>query len=97
MATTRKPAAKKAAKTPAKKAVKKVAKKAAKKATKKSAGAKRASLALSGAIPKMRLSMPLDAKKIAAIKRCIDKGTLTVTLTKVDLGGGKLGGPWLYD
>jgi len=93
MATTRKPAAKKAAKAPAKKAVKK----AAKKATKKSAGAKRASLALTGAIPKMRLSMPLDAKKIAAIKRCIDKGTLTVTLSKVDLGGGKLGGPWLYD
>lgn len=89
MATTRKPAAKKAAKGPAKKVAKKVAK--------KSGAAKSASIALSGAIPKMHLSMPLDAKKIAAIKRCIDKGTLTVTLSKVDLSGGKLSGPWLYD
>jgi anti-sigma28 factor (negative regulator of flagellin synthesis) len=88
MATTRKPAAK-AAKDPAKKAVRKVAK--------KSGAAKSASIALSGAIPKMHLSMPLDAKKIAAIKRCIDKGTLTVTLSKVDLSGGKLSGPWIYD
>ena len=37
------------------------------------------------------------AKKIAAIQRCIAKGTLTVSLSKVDLTGGKLGGPWLYD
>ena len=89
MATTRKPAAKKAAKGPAKKAAKKVAK--------KSGAAKSASIALSGAIPKMHLSMPLDKKKIAAIQRCIEKGTLNVTLSKVDLAGGKLGSGWLYD
>lgn len=96
MATTRKPAAKKAAKKAApKKAAKKAVKKVAKKAAKKAAG--RASLAFAGAIPKVQLSMPLDAKKIAAIQRCIEKGTLKVTLNKVDLGGGRLGGPWLYD
>lgn len=93
MATTRKPGTKKAAakKAPAKKA-------GAKKASpKKAAVAKAATIALSGTIPKLQLNMPLDAKKIAAIQRCIAKGTLTVSLSKVDLTGGKLGGPWLYD
>jgi anti-sigma28 factor (negative regulator of flagellin synthesis) len=82
MATTKKPAAKKAA---------------AKKAAKKSVKAGAASIMLGGTIPKMHLSMPLDKKKIAAIHRCIEKGTLKVTLSKVDLAGGKLGGGWLYD
>lgn len=88
MATTRKPGTKKAAakKAPAKKA-----------SAKKASAKKAATIALSGTIPKMQLSMPLDAKKIAAIQRCIEKGTLTVSLSKVDLTGGKLGGPWLYD
>ncbi len=93
MATTRKPGTKKTAakKAPAKKA-------GAKKASpKKAAVAKAATIALSGTIPKLQLNMPLDAKKIAAIQRCIAKGTLTVSLSKVDLTGGKLGGPWLYD
>ena len=93
MATTRKPGTKKAAakKAPAKKA-------GAKKASpKKAAAAKAATIALSGTIPKLQLNMPLDAKKIAAIQRCIAKGTLSVSLSKVDLTGGKLGGPWLYD
>lgn len=98
MATTRKPGTKKAAarKAPAKKAGAKKA--SAKKAsTKKAAVAKAATIALTGTIPKLQLNMPLDAKKIAAIQRCIAKGTLTVSLSKVDLTGGKLGGPWLYD
>ena len=92
MATTRKPGTKKAAakKAPAKKA-------GAKKASPKKAAAKAATIALSGTIPKLQLNMPLDAKKIAAIQRCIAKGTLSVSLSKVDLTGGKLGGPWLYD
>ncbi len=64
--------------------------------TKKKAAPAAASISM-GVIPKMHLSMPLDAKKIAAIHRCIEKGTLTVKLTKVDLIGGKLGGGWLYD
>ncbi len=98
MATTRKPGTKKTAakKAPAKKAG---AKKASAKKTpmKKAAVAKAATIALSGTIPKLQLNMPLDAKKIAAIQRCIAKGTLTVSLSKVDLTGGKFGGPWLYD
>lgn len=97
MATTRKPGTKKAAakKAPAKKAPAKKA--GAKKAAPKKKAAKAASIALSGSIPKLHLNMPLDAKKIAAIQRCIAKGTLTVSLSKVDLTGGKLSGPWLYD
>ncbi len=96
MATTRKPGTKKAAakKAPVKKASAKKA--SAKKAAPKKA-AKAATIALSGTIPKLHLNMPLDAKKIAAIQRCIAKGTLTVSLSKVDLTGGKLGGAWLYD
>ena len=75
----------------------KPANKASKKAAKKAAAPKGASVSLSGVIPKIKMSMPLDEKRIAAIQRCIQKGTLTVTLSKVDLAGGKLGGPWLYD
>jgi anti-sigma28 factor (negative regulator of flagellin synthesis) len=82
MATTKKPAAKKAAKKTTKKAV---------------TAAGPASITLAGAIPKLHLSMPLDKKKIAAIQRCIEKGTLNVTLSKVDLAGGKLGSGWIYD
>lgn len=55
------------------------------------------SIAVSGAIPKVTLSMPLDAKKIKAIQKCIEKGTLHVTISKVDLAGGRFGESWLYD
>ena len=46
---------------------------------------------------KLTLDMPLDARKIKAIQRCIDKGTLKITMNKVDLSTGKLGDGWLYD
>jgi hypothetical protein len=46
---------------------------------------------------KLTMNMPLDARKIKAIQRCIDKGTLRVTINKVDLASGKLGDGWLYD
>ena len=46
---------------------------------------------------KLTLKMPLDARKIKAIQRCIDKGSLTITVNKVDLAAGKLGDSWLYD
>ena len=55
------------------------------------------SIKVEGAIPKLTLNMPLDARKIAAIQRCIDKGQLTLTVNKVDLATGKLGAGWLYD
>jgi hypothetical protein len=52
---------------------------------------------LEGTIPKMSLTMPLDAEKIKAIQRCIERGELTITVTKVDLAAGKIGEAWLYD
>jgi anti-sigma28 factor (negative regulator of flagellin synthesis) len=55
------------------------------------------SVSLEGGIPKLRLDFPLDEKKVAAIQRCIAKGKLTVTVSRVDLAGGRLGEAWLYD
>ncbi len=57
----------------------------------------KASLALQGAIPKMTLRMPLDAKKVAAIQRCLKKGELKITVGRVDLASGRIGDGWLYD
>ena len=50
-----------------------------------------------GAIPKLTLSMPLDERKIKAIHKCIENGTLNVTVSRVDLATGKIGESWLYD
>jgi hypothetical protein len=55
------------------------------------------SISASGAIPKLTLEMPLDAAKVSAIKRCLEKGHLSITLSKVDLAAGRLGESWLYD
>lgn len=54
-------------------------------------------IALEGGIPKLSLSMPLDAAKIKAIERCIAKGELNITITKVDLAAGRIGESYLYD
>jgi hypothetical protein len=62
----------------------------------KKTATKKASIAL-GSIPKLTLSMPLDAAKAKAIQRCIAKGTLKITISKVDLGAGRVGDAWLYD
>jgi hypothetical protein len=56
----------------------------------------RATVKVQGA-SKLTLDMPLDARKIKAIQRCIAKGTLKITVNKVDLSTGKLGDGWLYD
>jgi anti-sigma28 factor (negative regulator of flagellin synthesis) len=74
---------------PAKKASSKKA------STKKAAPAKTARAAIVGA--KLQLEFPLTAAKVAAIQECIAKGTLTVSVNKVDLGAARLRGPWLYD
>jgi hypothetical protein len=58
---------------------------------------KSASIKVTGKIPSLTLSMPLDAKKVKAIQRCIQKGTLRITVSKVDLAAGRLGASWLYD
>jgi anti-sigma28 factor (negative regulator of flagellin synthesis) len=55
------------------------------------------SIAVEGGIPKLTLNMPLDAKKVKAIQRCIAKGELKITVSKVDLKAGKFGEAWLYD
>ena len=88
-AAKRRPAKKKAA------AKRKVARKAAK----KKAARPRTKAAAVGidTIPKLTLDMPLDAKKIKAIQKCIEKGHLKLTVKKVNLASGKLGDPWLYD
>jgi hypothetical protein len=59
--------------------------------------AKKPSINVEGTIPKLSLNMPLDAKKIKAIQRCIEKGELKITVSKVDLAAGKVGEAWLYD
>lgn len=66
-------------------------------AGKKKASGAGAKIAITGAIPKLTLSMPLDDKKIKAIQKCIEKGTLHVTVSKVDLAAGTVKEPWLYD
>lgn len=48
-------------------------------------------------IPQITLEMPLDAKRVAAIQKCLDKGHLRVVVNKVDLATGRLGDGWLYD
>lgn len=69
---------------------------AAKKASaKKSAKKTTASATLAGS--KLSLELPLNASRVAAIKRCLAKGTLKVTFSRVDLGKGRLGDPYLYD
>ncbi len=54
-------------------------------------------ISLQGSIPKLKLNMPLDAKKVKAIQRCIAKGKLTITVSQVDLAAGRIGAAWLYD
>ena len=56
-----------------------------------------ASVSARGVIPQLTLKMPLDAKKVKAIKRCIERGELRITVKKVNLATGKLGEAWLYD
>jgi len=63
---------------------------------KKSARGSKATVKVSGT-SKLTMAMPLDAAKVKAIQKCIDKGTLKVTLNRVDLNTGKLGAGWLYD
>jgi hypothetical protein len=52
---------------------------------------------IEGTIPKLHLTMPLDARKIKAIQKCLEKGQLTITVSKVDLASGRIGDAWLYD
>jgi hypothetical protein len=84
------PASKKSAK---KSSTKKAS--AKKTAAKKSAAAKAPTASVSG--DRLKLNFPLNATKAAAIRRCLAKGTLSVTVSKVNLRGGRIEEPWLYD
>jgi anti-sigma28 factor (negative regulator of flagellin synthesis) len=67
-------------------------------ATKKpNAPKKSPTVTLTGTLPKLSLNMPLDAKKVKAIQKCIEKGSLTITVSKVDLAAGRIGAAWIYD
>lgn len=68
-----------------------------KKATKKASAKKKTSAKKSIVAAKMNLQFPLDAAKVAAIKRCLAKGTLKVTVNKTDLLRGRLRDPYIYD
>jgi hypothetical protein len=67
------------------------------KKAKKAAKAGKPTIAVQGTIPKLSLTMPLDAAKTKAIQRCIEKGQLTITVNKVDLAAGKIGEAYIYD
>ena len=63
-------------------------KKAAKKGTKKAATTRAA---------KVSLNLPVDAVRMEAIKRCLAKGSLRITVSKADIGRARLGDPYQYD
>jgi hypothetical protein len=67
---------------------KKSSKKAAKKGTKKAATA---------ASSKVMLNLPIDETHVEAIKRCLAKGSLRITMSKADIGRARLGDPYKYD
>ena len=66
-------------------------------ASKKGATSKAAAIAIEGAIPKLTLNLPLDNTKIAQIQRCIAKGQLSISVSRVDLSRGRLDDPYKYD
>ncbi len=65
---------------------KSASKKAAKKSSKKTT-----------AVGTQKIEFALSAERIAAIKKCLAKGTLKVTVNKADLLRGRVKDPWLYD
>jgi anti-sigma28 factor (negative regulator of flagellin synthesis) len=67
-----------------------------KKSSKKKAAKKSTKKAVASAA-KVRLNLPIDAEKVEAIKRCLAKGSLRITMTKADIGRARLGDPYLYD
>jgi len=61
----------------------------------KKTGPSKASIAAN--VPKLTLEAQLDEAKVKAIKRCIEKGSLKITISKMDLIGPRGGESWLYD
>ncbi len=69
---------------------------ASKKTSKKKA-AKKGSTKKAAATARATLRFPIDAQQVEAIKRCLAKGTLTVTVSKADLSRARVGDPYKYD
>ena len=76
-------------------ASKKRASKSKKTSTKKTTA--RAAVTKTTAAATHKLEFALDPERIAAIQRCLEKGTLRVTISKADLSRGRVRDPWLYD
>ena len=70
-------------------------KRAAKKS--KASAAKKTSVSKTAAAAKHKVEFKLDPERIAAIQRCLEKGTLRVTVSRADLLAGRVKDPWLYD
>jgi hypothetical protein len=61
----------------------------------KKTGTSKASIEAS--LPKLTIEAKLDEAKVKAIQRCLEKGTLKITISKVNLGVARDDQPWLYD
>jgi anti-sigma28 factor (negative regulator of flagellin synthesis) len=72
-------------------------KKASKKTAAKKVATKKTDKKTVAAAATVKLNFPIDAEKAEAIKRCLAKGSLTVTMSKADLGRARLGDPYKYD
>jgi hypothetical protein len=68
-----------------------------KKASSKKTAKKPKKAATTAAASKVKLDFALDPARVEAIKKCLAKGKLTVTVSKVNLSAGKIRDPWLYD
>lgn len=59
---------------------------------------KRVKAAAIEVVRKTELRFALDDAKVKAIKECIAKGTLSITVSNLDLGNvGRFGDPYIYD
>lgn len=68
-----------------------------KKASTKKSAKKRTTKKAPAAGGRVVLNFPIDETRIEAIKRCLAKGTLTVTISKADLSRSRVGDPYKYD
>ena len=71
-------------------------KRASKKASTKKTSAKKASKKTTADV-KHKIEFALDPERVAAIQRCLEKGTLRVTVSRADLLRGRVKDPWIYD
>jgi anti-sigma28 factor (negative regulator of flagellin synthesis) len=65
-------------------------------ATKKKTAKKKAAKTTQAAA-KHKIEFALTPDKVAAIKRCLQKGTLKVTVSRADLLKGRIRDAWIYD